>query len=46
MHDLSDNLLQVSLLLKQVIDDLQEGLKTINRKNTAIIPNNLNDMLF
>lgn len=27
MHDLPNNLLQVSLLLKQVIDDLQERLK-------------------
>lgn len=32
VHDLPDNLLQVSLLLKQVIDDLQQRLSTSGRE--------------
>lgn len=32
MHDLPDNLLQVSLLLEQVIDNLQERLNASGRE--------------
>lgn len=43
VHDLPDNLFQVSLLFKQVIDHLQQGLNTSDRKDTtAIIPSNRN----